>query len=257
MLLASAVFDVDFLQKHDLGVELYIAEDADWSKFDIYRDLVKTIHLPYSDLNLAAFNEQERRRSINVVKDVVNRSGVFKVDTMVLHPCGVFSLNGKTLGEYDRLISSLQELADFMAQRGLILSLENQVLRRPELRVIAGCSSEEWFQLYCDVDRSNVTLTLDSSHAASASAHEADYEQRCAKLRRFLQHPEWISHFHWSDARLQSNEAQWGDMHLVPGSGDLPVDFHRAVKQHGGSILFEQACPPEALEVGLKFYESL
>jgi sugar phosphate isomerase/epimerase len=176
---------------------------------------------------------------------------------MVLHPCGVFSFQGQEVGEYAFLIDSLREIAGFMADNGLILSLENQVLRHPDLRIIAACSSDEWFQLYKDVNCGNVTLTLDTSHAASAVAHEPTAEERFRKLQDFLSHPEWVTHFHWSDARLTTDEAKWSDMHLVPGTGDLPLDFHRAIKQHGGSILFEQNCSEAELEAGLRFYESL
>lgn len=257
MLLASAIFEPDFLDKHDLFVELGVEENSNWNESCTLQNYVRTIHLPYDNINLAARDNSNRRRSIDVIKNLAARCTVFDARTMVLHPCGVFSFKGEDLGEYGLLIDSLREIADFMAGKGLILSLENQVLRRPELRIIAGCHADEWFQLHSDVARKNVTLTLDTSHAASAVAHESTIEKRYEKLREFMSKPELITHFHWSDARLQTDEAQWGDMHLVPGSGDLPRDFHQAIMRHSGSKLFEQNCTPEALEAGLEFARSL
>jgi len=257
MLLVNAIFDVDFLKKHQLYVELGIDENADWSKFEIYQPYVRTIHLPYDALNLAARNAAERRRSIEVFKDIIHRAAIFDARTMILHPCGVFSFKGEDVGEYGFLIDSLRELADFADQRSVIISLENQVLRHPDLRIIAGCYADEWFQLHKDVARANITLTLDTSHAASAVAHEEVIGKRYEKLWDFMSKPELITHFHWSDARLQTNEAQWGDMHLTPGSGDLPREFHQAIMRHNGSKLFEQNCPPEVMESALAFARSL
>ena len=257
MVLASNIFPVEFLKKHDLGVELYITTETDLSALSVVRDYAGTVHLQYSGINLAANDESLRRRSINDIKYCIEAGAGFDVKTMVLHPCGVFSLKGEEVGSYAPMIDSLREIADFMAGMGLILSLENQVLRHPDLRIIAGCSSDEWFQLYKDVDRKNVTLTLDTSHAASVAVHEDTLEKRHAKLWKFLDHPELISHFHWSDARLAADDCLYADMHLVPGQGDLPREFHKFIREHAGSKLFEQDCSEAELEAGLKFAYSL
>jgi len=257
MELVGAYFDVVFLQKHDLGVEFYYPLIDKPGLAERFKDYVKTIHLPYNNINLAADDEKVRRASVDMLKESIVRSKFFDVRTMVLHPCGVFQSQKEDVGSYSPLIDSLREIADFMATDGLILSLENQVLRHPDLRIIAGCSCEEWLQLYKDVNRSNVTLTLDTSHAASAVAHEEVISKRYEKLWEFMAHPELISHFHWSDARLATNEAQYGDMHLVPGQGDLPEDFHKAIWQHPGSKLYEQKCSPEEMVQGLSFARSL
>ena len=257
MLIASNIFPVDFLKKHDLGVELYITTSTELDKLEVVRDYAKTVHLQYSGINLAANDETVRRQSINDIKYGIEAGAIFGVRTMVLHPCGVFSSKGEDVGSYAPMIDSLREIADFMDARGLILSLENQVLRHPDLRIIAGCSSDEWFQLYKDVHRKNVNLTLDTSHAASASAHEETLEKRHEKLWKFFDHPELIGHFHWSDARLVTDDCQYADIHLVPGQGDLPRDFHKAIWEHPASKLFEQNCSEDELEAGLKFAYSL
>ena len=257
MVLVSNIFPVEFLKEHDLGVELYITTETDLSKLEVVRDYARTLHLQYSGINLAAHDEAVRRQSINDIKYGIEAGIKFNIKTMILHPCGVFSSKGEDVGTYGPMIDSLREIADFMAGKGVTLSLENQVLRHPDLRIIAGCSSDEWFQLYKDVNRKNVNLTLDTSHAASASAHEDTLEKRHEKLWKFMEHPELIGHFHWSDARLITDDCQYADIHLVPGQGDLPREFHKAIWEHPAPKLFEQNCSAEELKAGLQFAYSL
>ena len=253
MVLVNNIFPVEFLKEHDLGVELYITTETDLSKLEVVRDYARTLHLQYSGINLAAHDEAVRRQSINDIKYGIEAGIKFNIKTMILHPCGVFSQKREDVGSYGPMIDSLRELADFMNDRGVTLSLENQVLRHPDMRIIAGCSSDEWFQLYKDVNRKNVNLTLDTSHAASASAHEDTLEKRHEKLWKFMEHPELIGHFHWSDARLITDDCQYADIHLVPGQGDLPREFHKAIWEHPASKLFEQKCTAEELKAGLQF----
>ena len=212
MVLVNNIFPVEFLKEHDLGVELYITTETDLSKLEVVRDYARTLHLQYSGINLAAHDEAVRRQSINDIKYGIEAGIKFNIKTMILHPCGVFSQKREDVGSYGPMIDSLRELADFMNDRGVTLSLENQVLRHPDMRIIAGCSSDEWFQLYKDVNRKNVNLTLDTSHAASASAHEDTLEKRHEKLWKFMEHPELIGHFHWSDARLITDDCQYPQM---------------------------------------------
>jgi hypothetical protein len=46
-------------------------------------------------------------------------------------------------------------------------------------------------------------------------------------------------------------------MHLVPGQGDLPREFHQAILKHPARKLLEQRCPSEEVAEGLKFIASL
>ena len=82
------------------------------------------------------------------------------------------------------------------AQKDLTLCLENQLYRPNDLRVVVGYHSSEWFQLYKDINRPNVKLTFDSSHAASCAAEEENYEKRFKALWSYLEHPDYIGRFH-------------------------------------------------------------
>ena len=167
------------------------------------------------------------------------------------------SCNGEKCGVYGKLIDSLREIADYLAQKGLIVCLENQLYRPPETRVVFACRSEEWFQLYHDTDRPNVKLCFDSSHAASCAAEEDTDEKRLAALWKYLEHPDYIGRFHWSDSRISGGESLFCDMHLVPGQGDLPREFHQAILNHPAQKLLEQRCTSEEVAAGLEFIAGL
>lgn len=257
MLMVPAGHSFDFMRENDLWVEAHITRTDKREDFQDYEPYIRSIHLPYSGVNLAAYDEEARRASINKVKSAVNKGAQYPVDRMVLHPCAVYSLAGDEVGTYGLAIDSLREIADFMQEKGLILLLENQVFRHPDTRIIGGCHSDDWFQLRKDIGRGNVLLTLDSSHAASASAHEETHEKRLEKLWKFFDHPELIGSFHWSDARLKTDDCQWADIHLTPGDGDLPREFHQAIWNHPAPKLLEQHCADEDMARALKFIATL
>ena len=105
--------------------------------------------------------------------------------------------------------------------------------------------------------RDNVLLTLDTSHAATAAAHKKTAEERFLYMYEYLKHPELIGRVHWSDSRLQNAEAFMKDMHLIPGEGDLPRDFHKRIKSLDAIKTLEQKrAEPDVIE-GLRFVESL
>ena len=257
MLLVRPIHDPEFLRLHQLGVETHITRDDIKEGYEKYIPFVHGVHLPYKDINLADIDPDKRRSGVEHIKKCVETGSRYPVDRMVMHPCGILSLRGETCGTYAPLIDCLREIADFMAQRSLMLCLENQLYQPPEKMVVVGCHSEEWFQLYHDIDRPNVKLNFDSSHAASCAAEAEDDEKRLKALWHYLEHPDYIGRFHWSDSRISGGESLYEDMHLVPGCGDLPREFHQAILYHPARKLLEQRCSSEAVCEGLKFIATL
>ena len=257
MLLVRPIHDPSFLSAHSLGVETHITRDDILDGYERYIPFVHGVHLPYKNVNFAALDAKERQDGLTFVKNAADKAVLYPVDRVVMHPCGIMSIGGEKCGEYCYLIDSLREIADYLAQKGLIMCLENQLYKPAELRVVFACHSEEWFQLYRDIDRPNVKLTFDSSHAASCAAEESDDEKRLAALWKYLEHPDWIGRFHWSDSRITGGESLFNDMHLVPGQGDLPREFHQEILRHPARKLLEQRCPSEAVAEGLKFIATL
>lgn len=256
MLLTCPVYSPDFLKKNELGVEAHIGRYDKLPTWEQYAPLVGGVHLPYSRLNLAALDDELRSLSIARVKEAIDAGCHYPVKEMVMHTMGIESLDGVLLGSYDRMIDGIRNLADYAAKKGITLCIENQAQHVPH-RVIYGVTAQEWYQIQEDVARSNVLLTLDTSHAACAAALLAGSEKRFQYMYEFLKHPERIGRVHWSDSRLTKAEAYYCDLHLVPGSGDLPIDFHRRIHQLDVVKTLEQKCSEEELLQGLAFLRSL
>ncbi len=256
MLLTCPVYTPEFLKKNGLGVEAHIGRYDKLPTWEQYVPFVGGVHLPYSRFNLAAFDDELRSLSIERVKEAIDIGCNFPVKEMVMHTMGIESFDGVLLGSYERMIDGIRKLADYAAKKGVALCIENQAQHVPH-RVIYGVTAEEWYKIQEDVDRENVMLTLDTSHAACAAALLAGAEKRFEYMYEFLRHPERIGRVHWSDSRLTKSEAYYHDMHLVPGAGDLPIDFHRRINNLDIVKTLEQKCSEEEILQGLAFISSL
>lgn len=257
MLLTCPVQTPEFLTAHNLGVEVHITRDDIRPEWSQYIPFVGGVHLPYNKLNFAALDDAQRLFSIDTVKEAIDTGCRYGIESMVLHPCGMESSHGEPAGTYDRMIDSLRALADYASARHITLCLENAALHQPHRRMF-GIFAHEWFQIQKDVARPNLLLTLDTSHAATSAAMlHYRAEDRFAYLYEYLKHPELIGRVHWSDSRLTHAESYYNDMHLVPGEGDLPLDFHRQIKALNADKTLEQKCEPERIAAGLAFIESL
>ena len=60
MLLTKAAHSADFVRRHGLGVEFHVGRPLPEELIPF----VRTVHLPYDNLNLAALDEPFRRQSI-------------------------------------------------------------------------------------------------------------------------------------------------------------------------------------------------
>lgn len=257
MLLTCPVQTPEFLTANGLGVEAHIGRYDALPGWEAYIPFVGGVHLPYKDLNFAALDDTLMAHSVETVKAAMDIGSQYGVDRMVMHITGTEVKDGIPVGSYDRLICSLRALADYAASKKLLLCLENAALHHPGRRNF-GIFAREWFQIRADVDRSNVLLTLDTSHAAtSAAVIGASAGERFAYMYEYLKHPELIGRVHWSDARLTHGESYFCDMHLVPGEGDLPRDFHQRILALDAVKTLEQKCPADRLSKGLAFIETL
>lgn len=256
MLLTRPLHTPEFLKRNGLGVEAHIGRYDKLPAWEQYVPFVGGVHLPYAHLNLAALDDVLRLRSVERVKEAIDVGCNYRVKEMVMHTMGIEALDGVLLGNYERMIDGIRELADYAAKKGVTLCVENQAQHVPH-RVIYGVTAEEWYKIQEDVNRENVMLTLDTSHAACAAALLAGAETRFTYMNEFLKHSERIKRVHWSDSRLTKAEAYYHDMHLVPGAGDLPVEFHQRINNLDIVKTLEQSCSEEEVLQGLAFISSL
>ena len=257
MLLTCPVQTPEFLSANGLGVEVHISRDDVRPGWDSYLPFVGGVHLPYSKLNLAALDQELRQKSIQTIQDAMDTGSQYKIPYMVMHTCGTESSEFQQVGSYRNMIDSIGTLADYAANKGITLCIENAALHQPKRRVY-GIFANEWFQIQKDVAHPNVLLTLDTSHAATSAAmlHYRP-EDRFAYLYEYLKHSERIGRVHWSDSRLSGGEAYFDDLHLVPGQGDLPRDFHQKILALEAVKTLVQRCSQTELSLGLDFIETL
>ena len=259
MLLICPCHSSEFLIKHNLGVEAHIGRSEKLDDWERYVPFVHGVHLPYAHLNLAALDDGLRNDSIDKVKEAIDIGCKYPVDKMVMHTMGIEVWGGGIIGSYERMIDGMKELADYALKKGITLCVENSALHIPE-RKIYGVFADEWYQIQKDVNRSNLILTLDTSHAATASAFlmkDKTAQDRFDYLYEFLKYPELIGRIHWSDARLTNVEAYMCDMHLTVGEGDLPFDFHKKIKGLKATKLLEQNRPENDVIKELDFIGKL
>ena len=246
----------EFLKNNDLKIEVFLPRYDAVVESDKHPELIGGVHLPYVNLNFAAIDDSERLRSVSEMKLAIEAAMRYNISDMVMHILGIVTENGNTVGTYERCVESIREVVDFARTKKVTICLENQAFHDPT-RDVLGTSAEEWFRIWEDVGRENMLLTLDTSHSATRAARIEDKEERFKYMYEYLKRPELIKRVHWSDARLTNKEAFMRDMHNIVGDGDLPREFHKAIKNLGALKTLEQIKPEEDVLRGLKFIETL
>ena len=95
MLLVRPIHDPDFLSRYSLGVETHITRDDVLDGYERYIPFVHGVHLPYKGVNFASFDETERQKGLEFVKRAADVAVRYPVDRVVMHPCGIMSINGE------------------------------------------------------------------------------------------------------------------------------------------------------------------
>ena len=76
---------------------------------------------------------------------------------------------------------------------------------------------EDWLQLAKDIDRPQVKLCLDTSHATTTAQRVASLDERVRMLNACLDAGEWICHVHWSGNYLaDSRDAMTATCRSMP-----------------------------------------
>ena len=226
--------------------------------------------------NIASTDDEFRDMSIRTILDYVDlarRYPHLKLVNMHFAPKRWIdeTLNQCQTGAYDRLIDGIRQIAAFAERRGIQIVLENNVVYF-ELNGIAddvpaekvdwadkneyfGVSPEEWTQVCEDVDRPNVGLCLDTSHACTY-AHTFPEDRRTERMLAFLAKPHLIRHVHWSDNYLYDVRGR-RDSHASVGKGSLPTELHRGIKRLDAVILLEHFYSIGELEEELEYIDRL
>ena len=226
--------------------------------------------------NIASTDDEFRDMSIRTILDYVDvarRYPHLKLVNMHFAPKRWIdeTQNQFQTGAYDRLIDGIRQIAAFAERSGIQIVLENNCAYF-ELNGIAddvpaekmdwadkneyfGVSPEEWTQICEDVDRPNVGLCLDTSHACTY-AHTFPEDRRKERMLAFLAKPHLIRHVHWSDNYLYDTRGR-NDSHVSVGKGSLPTELHRGIKRLDAVILLEHFYTIDELEQELEYVTAL
>ena len=263
---------MDVIKKFRLRSETSLRDNI--KNYQDFSEVLFSAHAPIDvggqRLNVAATDETFRNNSINRINRYIDDCSIFpNVSQLNLH-FGYKFYEGQE-GRYDYHIDSIRNIAQHASSYGIEVVLENLISYWEangisddtdwsevdwEGKIEAfGMDPNEWIQMCLDVNMSNVSLSLDSSHVCTY-AHRYAEEDRDIKINQFLSRPELIKHVHWSDNYLYDLRGR-SDSHLSVGKGTLPVGFHQEIKRLDATILLEHFYSVEELKEELIFIESL
>ena len=241
-------------------------------------DLVVSAHAPYSNpdgrLSIADVDDGMREASIGEIEAYIEGAGSLfpNLQQINMHcsPKRWASESRPLYGDYDRLIDAIRRIAGKADQSGLRVVVENNraywegvpddepadEVDRDAQNDYFGIEPEEWIGIQRDVDRSNVYLCLDTSHACTHTQTVADPAERVDMMFRYLDAGDALRHFHWNGNDLNTAAGRQ-DKHFSLHEDNFPDDLHARIKSWEGTHLLEHWYGEEALEEELRFIEGL
>lgn len=163
-------------------------------------NLVLTLHLPFSDLNLGSLNHPIWNESIRQMTKCLERASDF-VELAVVHP-GHLSPLGMQLPDmaWQQNIEGLRAICDFALDFGIKIGVENM----PNMQHIFGKQPGEILGMIESLERENAGLALDMGHANTNGL-----------VFEFLSDLNKVVHVHLHDNKGRSDE------HLELGKGNI------------------------------------
>lgn len=195
---ADIVGHLQFLARHFTELEFEIAEEAQDvlfgaspSEYDAIIEGVRavmaedglsmSVHAawfgPYTDL--CSPDEDERRRSIGLLRRAVDFAGHIGVDRVTYHPGYMSKRSNAVL--LDLLRRSLDQVLPAAQAAGVTLSVENMGANRPRYIVL---SPEEHVELCTST---GTMVTLDVPHLATVHLAHGDFEEALATVAPYVQ----------------------------------------------------------------------
>lgn len=193
-----------------------------------------TLHLPFSDMNLAGLNDSIRAEVLRQMKHYLILASNY-VNLAVVHP-GYLSPYGAQVPQqaYMTNLASIQELCDFAADLGVLIAVENM----PDFPKIFGKYPDEIQEMLDAVGSHNVGFTFDVGHANTVGLIDEFLDQLGNR----------ISHVHIHDNMGKKDE------HLPLGEGTINwKHVMEKLSNYKGIFVTEMA----SVEEGIKSLEFL
>ncbi|MDD2438936.1 MAG: sugar phosphate isomerase/epimerase [Methanosarcinaceae archaeon] len=197
-------------------------------------NLELTLHLPFSDMNLAGLNPCIRGEVLRQMKHYLSLASDF-VNLAVVHP-GYLSPYGAQIPQKacQTNLESLRELCEFAADFGILIAVENM----PAYPKIFGKYPDEIFEMLEAIGSYNVGFTFDVGHANTVGLIDDFLGQLGAR----------ISHVHIHDNRGERDE------HLPLGEGTVDwASVFEKLSDYKGIFVNEMG----SIEEGIKSLEFL
>jgi sugar phosphate isomerase/epimerase len=182
-------------------------------------DLVITIHLPYSDLNLASMNQPIWEETVRQMKACLSLACDF-ARLAVVHP-GHLSPLGMQMPDaaWSQNVTGIRQICDHAADLDMKIAVENMV----NMPALLGRHPEEIAGILETVDRENVGFIFDVGHANTNG-----------NVENFLKLKDIMIHAHMHDNHGERDE------HLPIGNGTVPWNKVAAgLKDYKGRIVTE------------------
>ena len=190
-----------------------------------------SIHGPYSDVNLGAFDLGTRKYAINVFLDIINICAKLGMGPVTIHP-GVIG----PIQHWDRpralkhTKDSLKTLANEAYDNSMLIALENM----PDMRFTTCQTAEEIRQI---MDGLKIGMCFDIGHA-----HTTGQMSEMMMLKdKFI------------NVHVHDNEGQ-KDQHLPLGQGTADLSVLRELTGYKGNFIIEAKRPDMDEAVASKQY---
>ncbi len=225
----------DMLESIEPHFDLWeIVSEADHFLPDIHKDLKDImdissmrfqIHAPFSDINLAAFDERTRKYSIGVIMEIMELANDLGIDIVTVHPGKLGPIQWYGKDRVPRLTrESLETLSKGCAEFSTTLALENM----PPMKYTICHKASELREM---VDGLDIGMCFDVGHANLSG-----------QISEFLQVKPGFSNIHLSD------NVGDGDKHMSLGAGD--IDFKMVMDglaDHEGNFIIESRSLEDAI----------
>ncbi len=273
--LTTVAIPADIVAELGFGVEAAMNAAGEVALPAGHAPYLFSVHLPAGDdtgrLNVGAFDAARREVSIGTVQGAIDAACDAGATRGVIHSMGIVSAEGAEVGDWDRAVAGLQRIADHARTRDFDLVLENVVFYwtsvpahipaeradRSQCLYQLGRDPQEWRQLWAAIDRDNVRLCLDTSHATTCAVATSDLAEQMRRVHEFLDvGGDLITHVHWSDNYLGGHRGR-NDSHLHVGQGTLPRPFHARVKRLAAVKHLEHQSTVGELRAELAYIEQL
>jgi len=169
-----------------------------------------TVHSIFSDINIAAINDNVRNFSLQETKKSIDFSKDIGSKIVTIHP-GVFGAIGASYPKIaqERNFRSIEELTKYASERNIILGLENMPIM-PMNQLEDAISPHSMLEIIKTIDSPNLRITWDVGHS-----HTTKY----SFVEFFNSFKDYVVHFHIHDNH--GPVEGWCDTHLEVGKGTI------------------------------------